>query len=126
MAEEFGRPGTWRSKVGWEAIEEPWTNRIVAFAVAGSTAHLFHKNSFTSPLLVQCSTPANRWVVSFMERSFLARLRSPGSAGIPPALPGKRGTGGFMQSHGLGHAWFLGELQVFVGWAKRSVPTAPY
>src|SRR5215831_18188693 len=70
IAEEFGRHGTWRSNVGWEAIEEPWTNRIVAFAVAGSTAHLFHRNSLTSPLLVQCSAPASRGVVSFMERSY--------------------------------------------------------
>src|SRR2546428_833735 len=29
MADESGRPGTWRSKVGVEAIDEPWTKRIV-------------------------------------------------------------------------------------------------
>src|SRR5229473_8642295 len=75
MAEEFGRHGTLRSNVGCDAMEDPWTNRIGAFAPAGSTAHLFHRNSFTSPLLVQCSAPASRWVVSFMDRSFLAWLR---------------------------------------------------
>src|SRR5258708_35320498 len=90
MAEEFGRHGTLRSKVGCDAMEDPWTNRIGAFALAGSTAHLFHRNSLTSPLLVQCSAPASRWVVSFMERSFLAWLRprpcSPPHGGreVPP------------------------------------------
>ena len=65
-------PGTSRSKVGCEAIEEPWTNRIVALALAGSPAHLFHMKSFTSPLLVQCSLPVRRCcrVVSFMDRPF--------------------------------------------------------
>src|ERR1700678_1187507 len=68
IAEESGRPGTSRSKVGCDAIDEPWTNRIVAFALAGSPADLFHRNSFTSPLLVQCSVPARRLgaVILFM------------------------------------------------------------
>src|SRR6266481_2808736 len=71
IAEEFGRHGTLRSNVGCDAMDDPWTNRIGAFALAGSTAHLFHRNSLTSPLLVQCSAPASRWVVSFMDRSLL-------------------------------------------------------
>src|SRR5215470_12632406 len=75
MAEEFGRHGTLRSNVGCDAMEEPWTNRIGAFALAGSTAHLFHRNNLTSPLLVQCSAPADRWVASFMEGSSLAWSR---------------------------------------------------
>src|ERR1700716_742780 len=60
IAEESGRPGTCRSKVGCEAIEEPCTNRIVPVLWPGSTAHLFHRNSFTSPLSVQCSVPVRR------------------------------------------------------------------
>ena len=31
IAEECGRPSTWRSKVGCEAIEEPCKNRTVPF-----------------------------------------------------------------------------------------------
>src|SRR5882757_441636 len=58
MAEESGRPGTCRSKVGIDAIEEPCTNRILPAVLAGSPAHLFHRNRRTSwPLLVQCSSP---------------------------------------------------------------------
>src|SRR5256885_4010696 len=60
MAEESGRPGTSRSKVGCEAIEEPCTNRIVPWVFPGSPATLFHRNSLTSPLLVQCSVPGRR------------------------------------------------------------------
>src|SRR5215470_12227877 len=61
MTDESGRPGTCRSKVGCEAMDEPCTNRMVPAVLAGSPAHLFHMNSFTSlPLLVQCSVPATR------------------------------------------------------------------
>src|SRR5260370_39669045 len=74
IAEEFGRHGTLRSNVGCDAMEDPWTNRIGAFALAGSTAHLFHRKSLTSPLLAQCSALASRWVVSFMDRSFFAMV----------------------------------------------------
>ena len=53
-----GRPGTCRSKVGCEAIDEPCTNRIVPMVFAGSPAHFSNRNSFTPPsLLVQCSSP---------------------------------------------------------------------
>src|SRR6266446_2700283 len=58
IAENSLRPGTCRSKVGCEAIDEPCTNRIVPRVCAGSPAHFSHMNSFTSlPLLVQCSSP---------------------------------------------------------------------
>src|SRR5215467_15568057 len=61
MTDESDRPGTCRSKVGCEAMEEPCTNRMVPPVLAGSPAHLFHRNSFTSlPLLVQCSVPVMR------------------------------------------------------------------
>src|SRR3954463_3018176 len=63
MTEESGRPGTSRSKVGCDAIDEPCTNSTVPFfapappAPAVATGGFCHKNSFTPPLLVQCSLP---------------------------------------------------------------------
>src|SRR5580698_9595057 len=68
MAEESGRPGTCKSKVGCEAIDEPWTNRIVPMLFPGSPAHFSHRNSFTPPsLLVQCSSPLiGGLVISFI------------------------------------------------------------
>src|SRR5579864_876228 len=82
MAEESGRPGTSRSKVGCEAMDEPCTNRIVPRVSAGLPAHLFHRNSFTSPLWAQCSRPARRGVaakaeISLMDRSFVADREIP-------------------------------------------------
>src|SRR5215831_13294526 len=67
IAEESARPGTCRSKVGCEAIDEPCTNRTMPLLLAGSPAHLFHRKSFTSaPLPVQCSVPVIR-NCSFMD-----------------------------------------------------------
>src|SRR6478672_9255152 len=58
IADESGRPGTCRSKVGCEAIDEPCTNRIVPILLAGSPAHFSNRNSFTPPsLVVQWSSP---------------------------------------------------------------------
>src|SRR5260370_40682817 len=65
IAEESERPGTCRSKVGCEAIDEPCTNRIRPAVLAGSAAHLLKRKSFTSPLRVQCSVPVRR-ACSFM------------------------------------------------------------
>src|SRR5687768_6342160 len=70
MAEECGRPGTWRSNVGCEAIEEPWTKRIVPAFRVPCAAGLFHRKRFTSPLRVQCSVPP---VQVLVDRSFMAR-----------------------------------------------------
>src|SRR5208282_4950038 len=69
MTEESGRPGTCRSKVGCEAIEEPCTNKMVPMLFTGSPAHFSHRNSFTPPsLLVQCSSPliATGLLISFI------------------------------------------------------------
>src|SRR3954447_4427358 len=60
IAELSGRPGTSRSKVGCDAIEEPCTNRMVPFVAAGLPATLFQRKSLTSPFLVQCSVPGRR------------------------------------------------------------------
>src|SRR5262249_5565286 len=58
MAEESARPGTCRSKVGCEAMDEPCTNKILPAGPEGSPACLFHRNRRTSlPLSVQCSSP---------------------------------------------------------------------
>src|SRR6267378_3819866 len=55
ITEECGRPGTWRSKVGCEAIDEPCTKRIVPRVAPGGA--LRQRKSLTSPLRVQCSVP---------------------------------------------------------------------
>src|SRR5215471_12205058 len=74
MTEESGRPGTSRSKVGWLAIDEPCTNRMMPLAWAGSTSHLFHRKSFTLPsLVVQCSAPARRCGEGDLATSFMDR-----------------------------------------------------
>src|ERR1700758_5383844 len=57
MADESARPGTCRSKVGCEAIDEPCTKRIVPFFSAPCNGGLFHRNSLTLRLFVQCSVP---------------------------------------------------------------------
>src|SRR6185295_949574 len=56
IADESGRPGTVRSNVGCDAIDEPWTNSTAGFP-SGVPANFSHRNRRTSPLLVQCSTP---------------------------------------------------------------------
>src|SRR3974377_2341102 len=57
IAEESGRPGTCRSNVGCDAIDEPCTNKTVPLLAAGSPANFSNRNSCASPaLLVQCSS----------------------------------------------------------------------
>src|SRR5438105_7207904 len=61
MTEESVRPGTCRSNVGCEAIDEPCTNRIRPCGPEGSPAFLFQRKSFAPPSLVaQCSLPVMR------------------------------------------------------------------
>src|SRR3954447_15576148 len=58
MAEESERPGTCRSNVGCDAIDEPCTNKMVPAGPDGSPAYFSHRKRRTSsPLLVQCSSP---------------------------------------------------------------------
>src|SRR5690348_1843473 len=74
MAEESGRPGTCRSNVGCEAIDEPCTNRIVPRVFAGSPRTFSNRNRRTSPsFVVQCSSARMAGFVL----SFMARLRMP-------------------------------------------------
>src|SRR5438046_9185022 len=69
MADEFGRPGTCRSNVGCEAIDEPCTNRIVPFFPPPG-ARFSHRNRLASPFLVQCSCP----LIATLAWTFMADL----------------------------------------------------
>src|SRR6187200_2532650 len=64
ITEESGLPGTVRSKVGWPAIDEPWTKKMVPLVAWPEGGSFCHRNSLTSPFLVQCSTPLMRVLVS--------------------------------------------------------------
>src|SRR6185503_15674550 len=78
IAEECGRPGTCRSKVGCEAIDEPCTKRIVPRAAAVA-AGLCQRNSLIAPFLIQCSVPFMDAKPSLCGRNrrFYARIRRP-------------------------------------------------
>ena len=56
MTEESGRPGTVRSNVGCDAIDEPWTNSTAGLSSAEPT-NFSHRKRRTSSLRAQCSTP---------------------------------------------------------------------
>src|SRR5713226_10218748 len=88
IAEESARPGTCRSKVGCEAMEEPCANRMRPAGPAGSPACLFHRNSRTPPsLVVQCSVPVRR-NRSFMPTTPVSAEASAGrSRGCEPRRP---------------------------------------
>jgi hypothetical protein len=70
IADESGRPGTCRSNVGCEAMDDPCTNRIVPAVFAGSPAYFSNKKSFTPPsFVVQFSSlfiAALGLIISFM------------------------------------------------------------
>src|SRR3982750_2806693 len=76
IAEECGRPGTSRSKVGCEAIDEPCTKRIVPRVV--SCGDFCQRKIRTSPLRVQCSLPFMVWAdyPKFMQESAGSTRRS--------------------------------------------------
>src|SRR5229473_3673928 len=57
ITELSGRPGTCRSKVGCDAMDEPCTNRMVPAGPEGSPAYFSNRNRRTSPFWVQCSSP---------------------------------------------------------------------
>src|SRR5438034_10865325 len=56
MTDESGRPGTRRSNVGCDAIDDPWM-KSTAGLPSGAPTYFSQRNRQTSPLLVQCSTP---------------------------------------------------------------------
>src|SRR5215831_19153658 len=70
ITDDPGRPGTCRSKVGCDAMDEPCTNRMVpTFSAAAD--RFSHRNSRTGPLLVQCSSP---WTWMFDSGLFIPKL----------------------------------------------------
>lgn len=56
MTDESGRPGTVRSNVGVDAIDEPCTNSTAGLP-SGDPTNFSQRKSGTSPFFVQCSTP---------------------------------------------------------------------
>src|SRR5207344_3357798 len=56
MTDESGRPGTVRSNVGCDAIDDPCTNSTAGLR-SGAPTYFSQRNRRTSPLRVQCSTP---------------------------------------------------------------------
>src|SRR5436190_4672334 len=66
ITDESGRPGTVRSNVGVDAIDEPCTNRTQGLP-SGLPTYFSHRKSLTSPLWVQCSTPATPVVAGASE-----------------------------------------------------------
>src|SRR5262252_8346319 len=84
IAEEKGRPGTCRSKVGCPAIEEPCTNRIVPFGFC--EGDFCQRKRRTSPFWVQCSLP----VIALIYNGFCARIHP---------LPEEDARNGCGQSH---------------------------
>src|SRR5262249_14042904 len=76
IAEESGRPGTSRSNVGCDAIDEPCTNRTMPLPLAGSPMHFSHMNSLAGPslavLVVQCSWPVMLAPAVMVLTSFMA------------------------------------------------------
>src|SRR3954469_9997007 len=63
IAEESGRPGTYRSNVGCDAIDEPCTKKIVPRFCTPAGGFLFQRKSLISPFFVQCSVPPVQLVV---------------------------------------------------------------
>src|SRR5436305_3349910 len=56
ITDESARPGTLKSKVGCDAIDEPWTNNAAGLPSDVST-YFSQRKRRTSPFCVQCSLP---------------------------------------------------------------------
>src|SRR6266571_2351170 len=56
ITDESARPGTERSNVGCDAIDEPCTNRTAGLP-SGESRYFSQRKRRTSPLFVQCSRP---------------------------------------------------------------------
>src|SRR2546423_14621981 len=82
IADESGRPGTARSNVGCEAIDEPWTKRMAGFA-SGASTYFSQRKSRTSPsdvcFCAQCSVPVTVALVIVMRsKEAIAERREQG------------------------------------------------
>src|SRR3954453_919942 len=89
MTDEWGRPGTCKSKVGCEAIDEPCTKRMVPAVVAAGC--LRQRKSLTSPLRVQCSVP-------FMPLTLKDSVQESAVLGEELGERGHRGAGHFSEA----------------------------
>src|SRR6476660_3215194 len=56
ITDESGRPGTVRSNVGWDAIDEPWTNSSAGLP-SGDPTNFSHRKSLMPFFDVSCATP---------------------------------------------------------------------
>src|SRR5438045_8624416 len=82
ITDECGLPGTCRSKVGCEAIDEPCTKRIVPrFALPEV---LRQRKSLTSPLRVQCSVSFMSVIVQESAGFYKEELDERGHRGAGP------------------------------------------
>src|SRR3546814_7931138 len=93
IAELNGRPSTWRSKVGVEAIEEPCTKSPVHFLspgpFEGAPTYFSQRKIFTSsPLFGQCSSPTTSFSVAcaVIYGTFLACIRLLAPVAPPPLI----------------------------------------
>src|SRR6185437_3007000 len=57
ITDESGRPGTLRSNVGCDAIDEPCTNSTTGFP-EGESTNFSHRKRRTPSFNVQCATPS--------------------------------------------------------------------
>src|SRR5438105_4987757 len=70
ITDESARPGTTRSNVGCDAIDEPCTNSTAGLS-SGAPAYFSHRKSRTAPLCAQCSVPVT---ISLTCRDFLKQI----------------------------------------------------
>src|SRR5947209_5637576 len=73
ITDESGRPGTVRSNVGCEAIDEPCTNSTAGLP-SGESTNFSHRKRRTPLFSVQCSTPVTLGLTLAEVRSALAVL----------------------------------------------------
>src|SRR5438128_9210348 len=67
ITDESARPGTLKSKVGCDAIDEPWTNNAAGLPSDVPT-YFSQRKRRTSPLCVQCSLPVTASLIVFSKR----------------------------------------------------------
>src|SRR3982751_1398376 len=80
IADESGRPGTVRSKVGCDAMDEPCTNSTAGLP-SGEPTNFSHRKRRTSPFCVQCSTPVTGRSVTALA-AFIVCSRMSGSVDL--------------------------------------------
>src|SRR3954454_5405900 len=77
ITDESARPGTLKSKVGCDAIDEPWTNNAAGLPSDVPT-YFSQRKRRTSPLCVQCSLPVTvALLLIVVSTIFQANRRAP-------------------------------------------------